>query len=76
MSDEMAVLQYIKTHGSITTKEAYEELGCTRLSGRVFDLRKHGYNIQTDIIEVPKRHGKTARVARYYLIKEEENGRA
>lgn len=67
MSDEMAVLQYIREHGSITTKQAFEDLGCTRLSGRVYDLRKKGYNVQTDVIEVPKRDGKTARVARYFL---------
>ena len=72
MSDEMAVLMFIKEHGSITTKQAFEELGCTRLSGRVFDLRKHGYNIRTDVIEVPKRGGKTARVARYILMETDD----
>lgn len=36
------ILNHIKTHGSITSKEAFELFGCTRLSARIFDLREKG----------------------------------
>ena len=39
------VLEYMKEHGSITSLEAIRAFGCTRLSGRIFDLKRRGYNI-------------------------------
>ena len=39
------VLSYMKEHGSITTKEAYDYLGCTRLSEYIRQLRLE-YNIK------------------------------
>ena len=34
------ILQHIRTHGSITTMEAFQKYGVTRLSGRIWELRK------------------------------------
>lgn len=39
------ILAFMRTHGSITAAEAMNELGCMRLSARIFDLRRAGYNI-------------------------------
>ena len=39
------VLDYIKANGSITSMEAFSKLGITRLSARIYDLRKEGENI-------------------------------
>lgn len=39
------VLKYIVVHGSITSAEAFNAFGCTRLSARVWDLRHMGFNI-------------------------------
>ena len=61
------ILNYIKSHGSITSLEAFKEIGCTRLSGRIFDLKKQGYNIVSEMETVPTRDG-TARVAVYRLV--------
>ena len=60
------ILEYMKEHGSITSLEAFRTIGCTRLSGRIFDLKKRGYNIEKTMEEVPTRDG-TARVAVYRL---------
>ena len=60
------ILEYMKEHGSITSLEAFRAIGCTRLSGRIFDLKKRGYNIEKTMEEVPTRDG-TARVAVYRL---------
>ena len=51
------ILKYIKNHGSITPLEALQHIGCLRLSGRIFDLRREGYNIRTDIEKVKTRDG-------------------
>ncbi len=39
------VLECILMNGSISCMEAFSELGITRLSGRIFELRKSGYPI-------------------------------
>lgn len=36
------VLDYLKRNGKITSMEAIELFGCTRLSGRIHDLRTEG----------------------------------
>lgn len=45
MSQTEAILKYVKQHGSITSKEAYDELGITQLGARLDDLEKQGYII-------------------------------
>ena len=61
------VLDYMKFHGSISSFEAYEELGITRLSGRIFDLRAAGHQIDTKSESRMNRWGKTVTYARYTL---------
>ena len=39
MTQNERVHEYLKKHGSITTKDAYEQLGVTRLSARIFELK-------------------------------------
>lgn len=41
------ILDYLKHHGSITTMQAFVDLGCTKLTTRISELRKAGYNIQS-----------------------------
>lgn len=69
LNQAMRILEYIKTHGSITSLEAIQHIGCTRLSGRIFDLKRMGYNIESTMEEVQTRDGKT-RVAVYRLEEE------
>ncbi len=62
------VLDYLKTHGSITDAEARDRLGITRVGARIWDLLyKHGVACDHALIEVPNRYGETCRVARYTL---------
>ena len=39
------LLNYLKQYGSITSLEAIRDLGNTRLSASIFNLRKKGYDI-------------------------------
>ena len=67
MSQEADVIKYCKEHGSITTKQAMEDLGCFRLSARIFDIREHGIDVQKDMVVVKNRNGEDCRVARYTI---------
>lgn len=40
------VLDYIKKHGSIDRKAAYEELGIFELPARICDLQREGYEFE------------------------------
>lgn len=65
------VLEHLKSGKSITSLEAINLYGATRLADIIFKLKKRGYNIVSSIITVPTRFGKTARVAQYTLIAED-----
>lgn len=66
-SQTAALREHLNDGLSITSKEAFELYGITRLAGLVWALKKQGYNIATTIITVPTRYGKDARVAEYRL---------
>ena len=68
MSD---VLKYMLEGNRITSMQAIEMFGATRLSAIIFDLRKVGYNIKTHDIVSKNRYGKTVTFAEYELIKED-----
>lgn len=52
MSQEKQILRALKRGEKITPLEALKRFGCMRLSGRVYALRRAGYPIATDLIEV------------------------
>lgn len=60
-----AVLEHLQNNGSITSMEAFENYGATRLSAIIFDLRKLGYDIETKDIATKNRYGNTCVYARY-----------
>jgi hypothetical protein len=61
------LIDYLTRHGSITSNEALSALGIGRLSARILELKRSGFGIATQMIEVPTRFGTTAKVARYSL---------
>lgn len=64
----LLILQYMKTHKTITTFEAFKYCGCSRLSARIWDLRnKYGYNIGTTPRKVRTAAGTHTSVNAYYL---------
>lgn len=60
------VLQYIKDFGSITTYEAFIELGCSRLSEYIRQLRKE-YVIADEWIATTNRYGEKVKFKKYWL---------
>ena len=61
------LLKYLKTHKTITSLQAIRDLGNTRISATIFNLRKDGYDISSTDIPVPNRWGTKTMVAQYEL---------
>lgn len=61
------IRQYIKDFGSITTLEAFTELGVVRLGARISEMRKRGENITDETETVKNRYGEKCTIKRYYL---------
>ena len=67
MAHKGRVLQYLKEHGSITSKEAFDEFGETRLSAVIFELRKDGLEIETERVKGVNRFGERTNYGKYFL---------
>lgn len=64
------ILKHLKVKGSITSMEAIELYGATRLSSIIFNLRKKGYNIQTESNACVDRYGHSCNFAKYILVED------
>lgn len=64
---KVRVLQHLKSHGSLTSMEAFEQYGITRLAAVIFDLRELGHDIRTLDMEGQNRYGEATRYAKYVL---------
>ena len=62
------LLKYLKEFKSITSLEAIRDLGNTRLSATIYELRKDGYNIISEDLTVKNRWGNNTIIALYKLI--------
>jgi hypothetical protein len=62
-----AVLKHFENHEALTSKEAFEKYGITRISGVIFALRDKGYNITTTMVEGTTRYGTRSSYAEYRL---------
>ena len=63
---------YITEFGSITTLQAFVDLGESRLSARIWELRNKGIPIKGEKVKVKKRFGESRCVKKYWIG--EENG--
>lgn len=61
------VLEYMREFGSITTLDAFNDLGITRLSARIFELKAEGHEIEAKDECYKNRFGENVRYARYSL---------
>lgn len=68
MSDCAVILSILRTGRSLTSYQAFVEIGCTRLAARIHDLRRRGYNIVKTMIEGTDRNGKPCKYASYKLM--------
>lgn len=73
MTQHSLILSYMKEHGSITTYEAYEQLGITKLTTRISELRQGGFVIRQRTESGLNRYGKLVTFNRYWLVEDKEN---
>ena len=64
---QQRVFDYIVENGSITSLEAIEHFGETRISARIFELKKKGVPIETKWLSVTNRYGEKRRVKKYFF---------
>lgn len=72
MSNQCTELLAALRRQPLTPLEIQASLGILRAGARVWDLRKAGHTISTEMVTVPTRRG-TARVARYAVLPESNN---
>lgn len=71
MTQEYCLLNYLLSGNSLTALEALQRFNCFRLSSRISDLKKKGYDIKSETITLPS--GK--HVSKYWIqTKVEEKG--
>lgn len=71
MNQRKAIKDYLLQGYALTSMEAFNMFGATRLSAIIFDLKKQGMDIESRRIPVRTRFEKDVYVAEYRLRKEE-----
>ena len=61
------VINYIREFGSISSWEAYKDLGITQLATRIKELKEQGYEFKTEWESSTNRYGEKTDYKRYYL---------
>lgn len=69
MTQQERILNYLITYGTITPKEAMEDLGIMRLGARIWDLKHAGHLIRAERESSVNRWGDVTSYARYRLIR-------
>jgi hypothetical protein len=67
MKQTERVLDYMRRFGSITTMQAFADLGVARLSARIADLKDEGFDIVSETLSTKNRYGEHVRYAKYRL---------
>lgn len=71
-SQKERVMKYIEDFGSISSFEAYKDLGITQLGARIWELKKDGIEIRARWKISFNRYGDKVLYKEYYLEEEKE----
>jgi hypothetical protein len=69
MTQIQAVLNYLQTHKGLTSMQAFEKFGATRLSAIIFVLRRRGFTIINVDRTGTNRFGEPVKFVEYRLLK-------
>ena len=64
------IYNYMKDFGTITPFQAFSDLGVTKLSTRIGEMKRKGVVIEQDSISVMNRYGDKTEVMQYWLGEE------
>lgn len=67
ITQKQRIINYIRVYGSITSFEAYKDLGITQLATRIKELKEEGYEFKTEWKNDKNRYGEPRSYKRYYL---------
>ena len=68
ISQKDRIINYIREFGSISSWEAYADLGITQLGARIDQLKKEGYEFKTEWESCKNRFREKTDYKRYYLV--------
>ena len=66
------VLAYMKDFGGISSMQAFADLGITRLSARIYDLKKEGVKITSHRVSYRRKDGSAKHYDVYSLLEDKE----
>lgn len=69
---QQRIIEYINTFGSITSLQAYNDLGIVQLPTRIWELKRLGYKIAKKHITVRNRFKEKSSIVSYSFVKESE----
>lgn len=69
MNRKEIILKHLSKHKYISSFQAFELYGITRLSAGIYDLKADGYKIGRVWRDAVNRYGNPVRYADYFLIK-------
>lgn len=72
-SQTKRVLEYMQEHNGITSYQAFRDLKITRLSARIYDLRRDGVNIDQERITKKNKDGELVGYDRYFVAADVES---
>lgn len=61
------ILAVLESGGTLTSLDALEDFGCSRLASRITDLKRKGYPVASRMVTRRNRYGRLCRVAEYYM---------
>lgn len=67
MTQANRVLNWLQSGQTITTLDAFRELGITRIAARIFELKKEGHAVNKRTLTVTNRFDEVCHVAEYFL---------
>lgn len=67
MTQTEKVIEYMRDFGSITTFQAFSDLGITRLASRICDIEKSGIKVERQTEIATNRYGEKVHYTKYSL---------
>lgn len=67
MTQKQRILEHLKKYGSITTWDSFSLYGDTRLSDKIYQLKRDNYVFEEEWVTKKNRYGKPVSFKKYIL---------